>query len=324
MTAAQFDLRRCVPMTREQEHACALEYAKTKAPRLAARLVAANMRLVVRIAYGYRRPPYDLADLIQEGNLGLLHGIVKYDPNRGIRLCSYAAWWVRAYILKYTLDNWRLVKAGTTETQRRLFFTLRRRRNELERRGIEASSQNLAAALNVKEKDVAVMLERIGGAETSLDAPRGSPGHEGGPEAWSLMDTLGDAPTLQPDAQLEDADFARHLQGRLKIFAETLAGRELAIFRRRLLSDEPETLAALAADFGVSRERARQLEERLKGRIRVDLAKELGLPFEAGRGDRPSDVPARQASRTRPASAETKREHRSRERLTRLVPGMSA
>lgn len=311
-------------MTREEEHLCALEYAKTKSPLLAARLVAANMRLVMKIAYGYRRPQYELADLVQEGNLGLLHGVVKYDPTRGIRLCSYAAWWIRAYILKYTLDNWRLVKAGTTETQRRLFFTLKKQRSELERRGVEANSRNLAAALNVKEKDVAMMLERIGGAETSLDAPRGPPGNE----AWSLLDTLGDTPSLQPDVRLENADFAWRLEGRLKIFGETLAGRELAIFRRRLLSDEPETLAALAEDFGVSRERARQIEERLKVRIRADLAEGLGGAFAGERGDRFSYAPAPPDLRSRPAVAkishDRSEDRRSRERFTRRAPAMSA
>jgi RNA polymerase sigma-32 factor len=307
-------------MTREEEHLCASEYARTRSPRLASRLVAANMRLVVKIAYGYRRPQYDISDLVQEGNLGLLHGLVKYDPDRGVRLCSYAAWWIRAYILKYTIDNWRLVKAGTTETQRRLFFTLQKRRSELERRGIEANSQNLAAALNVKERDVVTMLERMGGAETSLDVPRGPPGHE----SRSLMETLGDAAAVQPDVRLENADFARHLRERLRVFANTLAGRELAVFQRRLLSDEPETLAALAVDFGVSRERARQIEERLKGRIRLDLTRELGDAIQIRRGDRVSRAPASLGPRSYRVSATSKPDRRASERIIQLETSMSA
>jgi RNA polymerase sigma-32 factor len=321
MTGPSFDLRRCVPMTREEEHLCALEYAKTKSPLLASRLVAANLRLVVKIAYGYRRPQYDIADLVQEGNLGLLHGVVKYDPTRGIRLCSYAAWWIRAYILKYTLDNWRLVKAGTTETQRRLFFTLQKERSELERRGIEGNSRNLAAALDVREKDVVIMLERIGGAETSLDAPRGPAGHE---EAWSLLDTLGDAPSLQPDVRLENADFARHLREHLKTFEDTLEGRELAIFRRRLLSDEPETLAALAADFGVSRERTRQLEERLKARIRIELTRGLGDALQIRRDAKFSYAPAARGPWSTPVSAAFKPDRRAPGRIIQRELLMSA
>ena len=320
MTGINFDLRRCVPMTREEENLCAVEYAQTKAPRLASRLVAANMRLVVRIAYGYRRPQYDIADLIQEGNLGLLHGVVKYDPTRGIRLCSYAAWWIRAYILKYTLDNWRLVKAGTTETQRRLFFTLRKQRAELERRGVEANSQNLAAALNAKEKDVVMMLERIAGAETSLDVPRGPPGHE----SWSLMETLGDAPAVQPDVRVEDADFARHLQARLKAFGDTLAGRELKIFRRRLLSEEPETLSMLAVDFGVSRERTRQLEERLKARLRCELTKDLGDALQIRRGAVVPSAPAAPAPLAPAGFATFKADRRAPRRIIQREMSMSA
>ena len=109
-------------MTREEEQRCASEYARTKSPLLASRLVAANMRLVVKIAFSFHRPPYDLSDLVQEGNLGLVQAVERYEPKRGVRLSSYAAWWIRAYILKYTLDNWRLVKAGTSEVQRKLFF----------------------------------------------------------------------------------------------------------------------------------------------------------------------------------------------------------
>jgi RNA polymerase sigma-32 factor len=285
----EWGLLRCVPMTREEEHECATEYAKTKAPRLAARLVAANMRLVVTIAYGYRRPGYDMGDLVQEGNLGLVQGVSRYDPTRGVRLSSYAAWWIRAYILKYTLENWRLVKAGTSQAQRRLFFNLQKQRRELERRGIEANSRNLAAALDVREKDVVLMTERFAGGETSLDAPRGTSGED----AWSWSDRLGDLPGLQPDAQVEAADFAARLRDRLRTIEHALSGRELEIFQRRLWCEEPETLAELAVDFGVSRERTRQLEDRLKGRIRLDLTSDLGDALEMGRSARGVRPPAR-------------------------------
>jgi RNA polymerase sigma-32 factor len=282
-TRTHFDLRRCVPMTSDEEHLCATEYAKTKSPHLAARLIQANMRLVVQIAQGYRRPQYDVADLIQEGNLGLVQAVIRYDPTRGARLTTYAAWWIRAYILKFTLENWRLVQAGTSQVQRKLFFNLGKQRDALERRGIGADSHNLAAVLEVKEKDVSFMMERFAAAEASLDAPSGLPGRE----SWSLADTLGGAPTLQPDVRLEAADFGQQLRGRLKVIEETLAGRELAIFHRRLLCDEPETLAELAVDFGVSAERTRQIEQGLKGRIRLDLTKGLGDALDVGRIDPP-------------------------------------
>src|SRR5450432_1053419 len=131
-----FDLRRCVPLTRQDELACAIEYARTRAPHLARRLITSNMRLVAKIAFAHLRPSYDVADLIQEGNLGLIQAVLRYDPSRGVKLSTYAAWWIRAYILKFTLDNWRLVKAGTSQAQRRLFFNLRKQKRELEQRGI--------------------------------------------------------------------------------------------------------------------------------------------------------------------------------------------
>ncbi|MDB4979314.1 MAG: uncharacterized protein JWM82_66 [Myxococcales bacterium] len=274
-------------MTRQEEQLCAVEYARTKSPLVAARLVAANMRLVVKIANGYRGPEHDRSDLIQEGNLGLLQGVLRFDPKRGVRLCTYAAWWIRAYILKYTVANWRLVKAGTTLAQRRLFFGLTKQRRDLEGRGIEANSRNVAVAMNLKESDVVVMMERFAGAETSLEAPRGPSEND----SWS--DVLGGAPGLQPDVQLETIDFARELHRRVNALEATLEGRELAIFRRRLVCDEPATLAELAQDFGVSPERTRQLEGRLKARIRDHLTETLGDALEVGPSRRGSyDAPS--------------------------------
>jgi RNA polymerase sigma-32 factor len=275
------DLGSCTPLTREDEHECATEYVRTKAPHLARRLITANMKLVAKIAYGYRRPNCEMSDLIQEGNLGLIQAVLRYDPNRGVKLSSYAAWWIRAYILKFTLENWRLVKAGTTEPQRRLFFNLQKERSALEKQGIEADAAHLAAAMNLKEKDVAVMLERFANSDMSLDAPRAVHGEEIG----SLADTIGDVSALQPDEQLEASDLARALFCELKTIEDTLVGRDLTIFRRRIMCEDPATLQDIATDFGVTRERARQLEATLKGRIQTDLRKVMGDALE-GRGGR--------------------------------------
>ena len=271
-----FDLRQCVPMERDEELRCAKEYCKTKEPSLAEQLIRANMRLVVKIAKGYHRGSTDLRDLVQEGNLGLLHAVAKFDPDRGVKLCSYASWWIRAYILKYTVETWRLVKAGTTQAQRKLFFRLRKEQRKFDSRGVEASVKELAATLRVKEEEVASMLERFAGQETSLDAPVKSRDVEG----RAVADWLGAPRALQPDAQVEREELLQGLQQALVIFASTLHGRELAIFRRRLLTDEPDTLASLATTFGVTRERTRQLEHRLKGRIRDHLRQELGDAVE--------------------------------------------
>jgi RNA polymerase sigma-32 factor len=275
----RFDLKRCVPLSRDEEHRCASEYAKTRAPRLAERLVVANMRLVVLIARGFRHGNCDIGDLVQEGNRGLMRAVELYDPDRGIRLSSYAAWWIRSYIMQFTLNNWRLVKAGTTDGERRLFFGLRKARSKLACLGIEADGPELAELLAVKEEDLTAMLERLSGGETSLDAPVHS--NHGRPK--SVGDSLSAAPTLRPDVWFEASEFDHLLRAKLEAFGNSLEGRDADIFRCRLLTDEPATLASLAATFGVSRERIRQLECHLKARIRNYLTDELGDSIEIRR-----------------------------------------
>jgi RNA polymerase sigma-32 factor len=271
-----FDLRRCVPMSREEEHRCALEYVKTKDPVLAERLVMANMRMVVAQAHHHCRAEGDLRDLVQEGNRGLLRALEKYDPTRGLKFCTYAVWWIRAYMLKFTMDNWRLVKVGTTQAQRKLFFCLRKERDRLEQSGAEVDTRSLASRLRVKESEIVAMLERFGGGEMSLDAPAKSQAAD----APTFGELLSDASAPGPDRRVEDAEFNQVLHAKLKTFGATLRGRDSQIFRWRLLSDEPMKLSQLATKFGVSRERARQLEQRLKARIRDYLQEELGDDFQ--------------------------------------------
>ncbi|MEA2700975.1 MAG: polymerase sigma-32 factor [Myxococcales bacterium] len=266
-------------MSSAEEQLCATEYLATGSPALAERLITANMRLVVTIALTYRRANSDLHDLIQEGNLGLIQAVERYDPTRGVKLCSYAAWWIRAYILKFILGNWRLVKTGTTQAQRKLFFGLRRERDRLERTGAALDTKQLAAVLNVKEKDVLAMLQRFNASEVSMDAPRASREFE----TTTLGDSLGASSSVRPDVRVEGVQFSRRVQDAIRAFGETLEKRELRIFQQRLISDEPLTLAQLATGFGVTRERTRQLEVRLVTRLRVFLKQELGdsLPGRA-------------------------------------------
>ena len=158
-------------LTREEEHRLATEFQKTQDPRLAYRLVTANLRLVVKIAHEYRRAAFNLLDLVQEGNVGLMHAVRKYDPNRGVKLSSYAAWWIRAYILRYLMDNWRMVKLGTTQAQRKLFFNLRKEQEKLLQQGFDAAPRLLAERLDVSEQDVQEMDQRLSNDEFSLDSP---------------------------------------------------------------------------------------------------------------------------------------------------------
>jgi RNA polymerase sigma-32 factor len=298
-----FDLRRCVPMSREEEHRCALAYVKTRDPVLAERLVVANMRMVVALAHHYCRADDDMRDMVQEGNRGLLRAVEKYDPSRSIRFCTYAVWWIRAYMWKFTMNNWGLVKVGTTQAQRKLFFGLRKERDRLELSGGEADTRELASRLRVKESEVVAMLERFAGGETSLDTPAKS--QDAG--ASTLGDLLSDASASGPDERVEDAEFSQVLRAKLEVFGATLRGRDAQIFRRRLLSDEPMTLRQLAAKFGVTRERTRQLEGRLKGRIRTYLQAELkdafALPVKKGRRDATIVPPMANSAAPRPERA---------------------
>src|SRR5947207_9745898 len=158
-------------LSREEEHDLAVKFQRTHDPEIAYRLVTANLRLVVKIAHEYGRAAFNLLDLIQERNVGLMHAVQKYDPFRGVKLSSYAAWWIRAYILRYLMDNWRMVKLGTTQAQRKLFFNLRKEQERLLSQGFEAAPKLLAEKLDVTEQDVREMDQRLSNDEFSIDAP---------------------------------------------------------------------------------------------------------------------------------------------------------
>src|SRR5262245_60115140 len=171
LAAYMAEIRRIPLLSREEEQQLAEKYFETGDVAIARRLVTANLRLVVKIAHEYRRAYRNLLDLIQEGNIGLLQAMRKYDPFRGVKLSSYAAWWIRAYILKFILNNWRLVKIGTTQAQRKLFFNLRKEKEKLEQLGFRPEHKLLAERLDVTEDEVAEMERRLEGPDASLDAP---------------------------------------------------------------------------------------------------------------------------------------------------------
>jgi len=273
-------IRRYALLTREEEHEIAAVYAKTGDKDAARKLVTANLRLVVKIAHEYRRAHRNLLDLIQEGNLGLVQAVKKYDPYRGVKLSSYAAWWIRAYMLKFILNNWRLVKIGTTQAQRKLFFNLRKEKDKLEALGIDSSPKALATALDVSEREVVDMERRLGQGEMSLDAPLSREDDSG----RSHMDMLESSGEGRPDVQTEGQEFRELLRDKLSTFEKTLKGREQTIFRERLLNDAPKTLQEIGETYGISRERARQLEKRLTERLKVYLQAELGDAVQVAMG----------------------------------------
>ena len=273
MAAYLREVQRHPLLTPEETHALAVKFLETQDPRVAAKMVTANLRLVVKIAYEYRRAYKNIMDLVQEGNIGLMQAVKRYDPYRGVKLSSYAAWWIRAYILRFILNNWRLVKLGTTQAQRKLFFNLRKKKAELLAMGIDPTNAEVAKSLNVPEGDVADMDARLAASEKSLDAPVGDA--EGRSIAKvDMMPSLGDG----PEALMADGELQSLLKEKLSEFRKTLAGKdkEIAIFDHRLVAEDPLTLQELGDKFGISRERVRQLEQRLTSRLRDFLRAEIG------------------------------------------------
>jgi RNA polymerase sigma-32 factor len=273
------ETRRYPLLTPEEEHALAtrlVEHGDTSAAR---KLIEANLRLVVKIAYEYRRAHKNLLDLVQEGNIGLIQAVSKFDPYRGVKLSSYAAFWIRAYILKFILNNWRLVKIGTTQAQRKLFFNLRKEREKLEQLGFQPTTALLAEKLDVPEKEVIEMERRLAAPEASLDAPVGSGGDDDGTR--TRLDYL-PSEDIRPDRAVAQSEFSQLLRGKLEAFSRTLEGREQTIFRERWLTEEPLTLQEIGDRYQVSRERARQLEKRMLDRLKKYLEAELGTSVDIG------------------------------------------
>jgi RNA polymerase sigma-32 factor len=258
------ELRQFPLLNREEESAIALRYVKFHDPADAYRLVTANLRLVVKIANEFARASRNLLDLIQEGNVGLMEAVKNFDPYRGIRFPSYAVWWVRAYIYRYLINNWRLVKIGTTQAQRKLFFNLRKETERLEAEGFTAQPKLLAQRMGVKESEVREMQERMAQNEVSLDQPAGPD------DATPLIDAIADS-GWNPEENASRAQWRDFARTQVEDFAATLKDKELSIFRARLIAEEPATLQEMGDRLGVSRERVRQIETRLKNRLREFL-----------------------------------------------------
>lgn len=258
-------------LSADEEHNLAVQYQQTEDREVAARLVTANLRLVVKIAYEYRRAYRNMMDLVQEGNIGLMQAVKRYDPYRGVKLSSYAAWWIRAYMLRFILNNWRLVKVGTTQAQRKLFFNLNKEKARLTAMGIEPSHAEIAKRLNVAESEVTEMDRRLARADASLDATV----NEADGRSTTRLELM-PSTNATPDQIAEGSEFSELLQTQLEEFRKTLSGKDVDIFDKRVVADEPLTLQELGDQFGVSRERVRQLESRMMGKLREHLRENFG------------------------------------------------
>ncbi len=256
--------RRYPLLSREEEKELAIRYVEEEDVDAAYRLVTANLRLVVMVAREYAKASRNVLDLVQEGNIGLMEAVKRFDPYRGVRFPSYAVYWVRAYIIRYLINNWRIVKLGTTQAQRKLFFNLQKEKKKLEQMGVFPEAKLIAQRLDVKEKEVIEMDQRLSSRDLSVDAPTRDD------DSGSLLDVL-PSPSADTEGDVADAQFQARIGAALAEFGETLEGREAHIFEARLIATEPMTLQDLGNEYGVSRERMRQIESRIKKKLKKFL-----------------------------------------------------
>ena len=257
-------------LTREEEKELGIRVREKNDKEAAYRLVTSNLRLVVKIAMDFHRYwTKSLLDLIQEGNVGLLQAVQKFDPYRNIKFSYYASFWIKAYMLKFIMENWKLVKIGTTQNQRKLFFNLSKERDKLIAQGYEPETRLLAERLDVKEKEVTEMSQRLGGGEVSLNAPVSHDGKD------VLGSFLPDPNEVAIDEQLSEKEDRNLLLTKLAEYRETLSGKELDIFDNRIMAEKPLTLQELGDRYHISRERVRQIQERIIKNIKKWLIEEI-------------------------------------------------
>ncbi len=249
-------------LTPEEEQELARRYYETKDPEAAKKLILSNLRFVVKIAMEYRNYGVRLLDLIQEGNLGLMTALKKFDPYKGYRFITYAVWWIRAYIQRYILKNLRIVGMGTTETERKLIYKLGPVKNALMlQSGEEVSSEDVAKELGVSAKDVEEMETRLFTPDLSLDA-------EVDDEGRTRVEDLFASDTGNQEDFVIEKERKEKLKEKLARAKEQLKDRERLILEKRLLAEKPMTLQELADQLGISRERVRQIEKRTLEKLR--------------------------------------------------------
>lgn len=263
-------------LSAEEELELARRYHDEGDREAAKQLVTTHLRLVVKIAMEYRNAYHNVLDLIQEGNVGLLQAVRHFESDRGARLGHYASWWIRSYILKYILDNFRLIKMGTTKAQKKLFYNLMREKERIEGMGYEATPAELSKRLGVGESVVKEMERRLTTPEYALQAPVRA---EGGGREAILQDFLPIDET-PADEQLAKAQTRDILKEKFQEFARQLSERDRRIFEERLLAELPKTLQEIADEYGITKERVRQLEARITKNLKQSF-QESGIEVEA-------------------------------------------
>lgn len=256
------ELGRYPLLTREQEHALAVRYRDTGDPKAAEQLVTSNLRFVVKVAAEYTKFGARLIDLVQEGNVGLMHAVKEFNPYKGTRLITYAVWWIRGYIQEYLMRQYSMVRIGTTATQRKLFYQLQKEREQLERMGVENGLAQLSGKLGVSNEEVHEMHSRLSGRDVSLDAPIGEDGNT------RLLDLQHEVDPHLIDEELGQREEIHNLIEKIDELRPQLNEREIFLLEARLLADEPLTLQEIGDKYGTTREAVRQMEARLLTKIK--------------------------------------------------------
>ena len=254
-------------LTEEEEKELAIRLKETGDVDAAYKLTTANLMLVVKIAMTFKREWQNLMDLVQEGNVGLMKAVKNFDPFRGVRLSAYASWWIKSYILKYILDNWRLVRVGTTNARRKLLFNLKKEKERLEREGFDPSTKLLAEHFGVDEGEIIDVEASIGAVDVSMDTPTrpDSP--------MTPAQSLSDGKSLEKGAEIDQ--FRKVLQQKIEEFKSELKPAEIEILEKRILSESPQSLQEIGDQRGVTREAIRQSEQRLLKKFRIYIEEEM-------------------------------------------------
>ena len=269
LTAYLNEIRQYENLTENEEQELAIKLRETNDSDAAYRLTTSHLMLVVRIAMTFRRQWQNMMDLIQEGNIGLLKAVKKFDPFRGVRLSSYATWWIRSYILKYMLDNWRLVRVGTTNNRRKLLYNLRKEKENLENQGFTPTPKLLAEHFGVTESDVIDVQASLGVVDISVDTPMRA-GEETTPDMF-----LADHGAMSPEENAEQNQFLESLKQEIDSFRKELKPIEQKILSERILSETPRSLQEIGDDQNVTREAIRQTEQRILRKFKTYITKNL-------------------------------------------------
>ena len=262
------EVRKYPTLTEEEEKELAIRYKETGDLDSAYKLTTANLMLVIKIAMTFKREWQNLMDLIQEGNVGLMKAVKNFDPFRGVRLSAYATWWIKSYILKHILDNWRLVRVGTTNARRKLLFNLKREKEKLEREGFDPTTKLLAERFGVDETEVIDVSASIGAMDVSIDTPVR-------PDS-----TMTPAQTLSQDGQSVEENvalkqFRQILNENIENFKAGLNPNEIEILNNRILSEDPLSLQEIGEQRGVTREAVRQAEQRLLKKFKTYIEEKM-------------------------------------------------